>query len=97
MLNGMSHLLALNDRPRCLKPSLRQARHPFSNTSRTKTAKELTLCERCLWPMVAANADVRRRIRTGAKVCSGVIIILVVIAALGPVEWAPRTVLVDQI
>jgi VanZ family protein len=41
--------------------------------------------------MVAANADIRRRIRTGAKVCSGIIIILLVIAALGPSKWAPRT------
>jgi VanZ family protein len=31
------------------------------------------------------------RFRTSAKVCSLVIIVLLVIAALGPAKWAPRT------
>jgi VanZ family protein len=29
--------------------------------------------------------------RAGAKVCSGVIMVLLVIGALGPAKWAPRT------
>ena len=37
------------------------------------------------------NLDVKSRVRAGAKVCSGVIIALLVIAALGPAKWAPRT------
>jgi VanZ family protein len=39
----------------------------------------------------AASADIKRRFRTGAKVCSVPIIILLVIAALGPAKWVPRT------
>ena len=31
------------------------------------------------------------RFRTSAKVCSLVIIVLLVVAALGPAKWAPRT------
>jgi VanZ family protein len=37
------------------------------------------------------SADVKSRFRAGAKVCSGAIMILLVIAALGPAKWAPRT------
>jgi VanZ family protein len=37
------------------------------------------------------NADMKSRLRAGAKVCSGVITVLLVIAALGPAKWAPRT------
>jgi len=37
------------------------------------------------------KADVRSRFRAGAKVCSVAIIVLLVIAALGPAKWAPRT------
>ena len=37
------------------------------------------------------SADMKSRLRAGAKVCSGVIIILLLIAALGPAKWAPRT------
>ena len=37
------------------------------------------------------NADVKSRFRAGAKVCSGVIMVLLLIAALGPAKWAPRT------
>ena len=33
----------------------------------------------------------KSRFRAGAKVCSGAIIVLLVIAALGPAKWAPRT------
>jgi hypothetical protein len=39
----------------------------------------------------ATSADVESRFRAGAKVCSGVIMVLLVIAALGPAKWAPRT------
>ena len=39
----------------------------------------------------AMNADIKSRFRAGAKVCSGAIIVLLVIAALGPAKWAPRT------
>jgi VanZ family protein len=41
--------------------------------------------------LAAMNADVKSRFRAGAKVCSGVIIVLLLIAALGPAKWAPRT------
>ena len=34
---------------------------------------------------------VKSRFRAGAKVCSAVIMVLLVIAALGPAKWAPRT------
>ena len=37
------------------------------------------------------RADMKSRFRAGAKVCSGAIIVLLVIAALGPAKWAPRT------
>src|SRR6516162_2595393 len=37
------------------------------------------------------SAELKSRFRAGAKVCSGVIIILLLIAALGPAKWAPRT------
>jgi VanZ family protein len=40
---------------------------------------------------VAVSADMKSRFRAGAKVCSGVIMVLLVIAALGPAKWAPRT------
>jgi VanZ family protein len=33
----------------------------------------------------------KSRLRAGAKLCSGVITILVVLAALGAAKWAPRT------
>jgi VanZ family protein len=54
-------------------------------------------------PIVAANSrwhakkdavgsvDMTSRFRTGAKICSGVIMGLLVVAALGPAKWAPRT------
>lgn len=31
------------------------------------------------------------RIRAGAKICSGIVLVLLVIAALGPESWTPRT------
>jgi VanZ family protein len=37
------------------------------------------------------RADMKSRFRAGAKVCSGAIVVLLVIAALGPAKWAPRT------
>src|SRR5215472_15622477 len=40
---------------------------------------------------LAMNADKKSRMRAGAKVCSGAIIILLVVAALGPAKWTPRT------
>jgi hypothetical protein len=36
------------------------------------------------------SADMKSRLRAGAKVCSGAILILLVVAALGPAKWAPR-------
>ena len=41
--------------------------------------------------------DMKSRFRAGAKVCSGVIMILLVIGALGPANWTPRTPLGWQI
>jgi VanZ family protein len=37
------------------------------------------------------RADMKSRFRAGARVCSGAIMVLLVIAALGPAKWAPRT------
>jgi VanZ family protein len=39
----------------------------------------------------AASADVKHGFRTAAKACSVPIIILLVIAALGPAKWVPRS------
>ncbi len=42
----------------------------------------------------SVSADISLRFfRTGAKVCSVPIIVLLAIAALGPAKWAPRTAL----
>jgi VanZ family protein len=38
-----------------------------------------------------ASATIKRRLRTGAKACCVPIVVLLVIAALGPEKWAPRT------
>ncbi len=38
-----------------------------------------------------AASDVRRRFRIGAKACSVPIMVLLVIAALGPAKWVPRS------
>ena len=40
---------------------------------------------------IAASVDIKHRFRTVAKACCGPIIVLLVIAALGPEKWAPRT------
>jgi VanZ family protein len=40
---------------------------------------------------IAASADIKHRFRTVAKTCCVPIIVLLVIAALGPEKWAPRT------
>ena len=40
---------------------------------------------------VAMNAELKSRFRAGAKVCSGIIMILLVVIALGPGKWTPRT------
>ena len=37
------------------------------------------------------SADMKSRLRAGAQVCSVAIMVLLVIAALGPAKWAPRT------
>ena len=43
------------------------------------------------------SADMKFHFRTGAKVCSAVIMVLLVIGALGPANWTPRTALGWQI
>jgi VanZ family protein len=40
---------------------------------------------------VAVSADMKSRLRAGAKICSGIVMVLLVIAALGPENWTPRT------
>jgi VanZ family protein len=40
---------------------------------------------------IAASADIKHRFRAVAKACCVPIVILLVIAALGPEKWAPRT------
>jgi VanZ family protein len=40
---------------------------------------------------LAMKADIESRFRVAAKICGGAIMILPVIAALGPAKWAPRT------
>jgi VanZ family protein len=37
------------------------------------------------------SVELKSRFRAGAKVCTGLIMVLLVIAALGPAKWAPRT------
>jgi VanZ family protein len=44
-----------------------------------------------LWGKLPMKADGKSRFRAGAKVCSLIIIVLLLIAALGPAKWAPRT------
>ena len=41
--------------------------------------------------VVAVNADMKHRFRAGAKICSGIVMVLLVIGALGPESWTPRT------
>src|SRR5690242_1224942 len=40
---------------------------------------------------IAASANIKHRFRTLAKACCVPIVVLLVIAALGPEKWAPRT------
>ena len=40
---------------------------------------------------IAASADIKHRFRAVAKACCVPIVVLLVIAALGPEKWAPRT------
>jgi VanZ family protein len=40
---------------------------------------------------IAASADINRRFRDVAKACCVPIMVLLVVAALGPEKWAPRT------
>jgi VanZ family protein len=40
---------------------------------------------------IAASGDTNRRFRDVAKACCVPIVVLLVIAALGPAKWAPRT------
>jgi len=40
---------------------------------------------------MSKSADVISRFRAGARVCSGAILALLVIGALGPESWTPRT------
>jgi hypothetical protein len=37
------------------------------------------------------SVDMKSRFRVGAKVCSGAIMVLLVIGTLGPESWTPRT------
>ena len=37
------------------------------------------------------SADLKSRLRPGAKICSGIVLVLLVILALGPENWTPRT------
>jgi len=43
------------------------------------------------------GADMKSHFRAGAKVCSMAIMVLLVIGALGPPNWTPRTALGWQI
>jgi VanZ family protein len=43
------------------------------------------------------SADLKSRLRAGAKVCSGAVMVLLVILALGPASWTPRTALGWQV
>jgi VanZ family protein len=42
---------------------------------------------------MSMSADVKSQFRAGAKVCSGAVMVLLVIGALGPESWTPRTAL----
>jgi VanZ family protein len=43
--------------------------------------------------LFSISAKLKSRFRTGAKACSAAILVLLVIAALGPEKWTPRTAL----
>ena len=40
---------------------------------------------------MSVSTDVKSWFRSGAKVCSGMVMVLLVIGALGPENWTPRT------
>jgi hypothetical protein len=42
---------------------------------------------------MSTSVDMKSRFRAGAKVCSGAIMVLLAIGALGPESWTPRTAL----
>jgi VanZ family protein len=42
-------------------------------------------------PAITASPKLKHRLRAGAKACCVPIVVLLVIAALGPEKWAPRT------
>jgi VanZ family protein len=42
---------------------------------------------------MSMSVDVKSQFRAGAKVCSGAVMVLLVIGALGPESWTPRTAL----
>jgi VanZ family protein len=42
---------------------------------------------------LAVNDDLKSRFRSGAKVCSVAIVVLLLAGALGPASWTPRTAL----
>jgi VanZ family protein len=44
-----------------------------------------------MWDGIAARADMKTRFRVAAKICSGIVLMLLVIGALGPENWTPRT------
>jgi VanZ family protein len=46
---------------------------------------------------IVMSAATNSRFRAGAKICSGGIMVLLVIGALGPASWTPRTALGWQI
>jgi hypothetical protein len=48
-------------------------------------------------PGLAMSVDMKSRFRAGAKVCSVAIMVLLVIGALGPANWTPRTALGWQV
>jgi len=52
------------------------------------------ICAQVYLPAPTSTGALRRkksRFRAGAKVCCGVILILLLVDALGPARWAPRT------
>jgi VanZ family protein len=53
----------------------------------------VTACEDELTGKIREGVGVSTEIRVGAKVCSGIVMILLVIGALGPENWTPRTAL----
>ena len=48
-------------------------------------------CAKVCRERVAVSTDMKSRFRAGAKICSGIVMVLLVIGALGPEDWTPRT------